>query len=251
MKENNSNEKAIREIAKQFLAKHHSKLIIDEFTGGNMKRRPDLTCITDEHIIMVEIKSDKDTFERLEHQILEYKRYSNHVYVFIDICHRDKLLKFKDNNYDVCWLVDFILFDNGRLLCPYTQKDYNQINEPRYIPIGIDFINLLWAEERRRLLYGFVGYNTTFSTFQESEALFYVYTLAELIQLSFEIVKNRWKHISKQDNRWCKGYKGGNPTSQIKHREYKQILFNDYLLSIGKKIKEPKNNLFTLKENIL
>jgi len=214
-----------------------------------MTRRPDLTCITDNHIIMVEIKSNKDTFLRLEHQILEYRRYSNHIYVVVDILHREKAQKFRENN-TASYCVDFIIFDNGSLLRLYEGIKEYTFKEPYYRPLNLDFVGLLWADERRNLLRNFLGFSSL-GNCKEFEALENVYTPKELVQLTFETFKNRWEHISSQDKRFCKNYKGGKPTSQIKHIEYKQILFNDYLLSIGKKIKEPKNSLFALKENIL
>ena len=219
-----SNEKLIREAAKEFLQERHGKdgcIIVDEFSGAGMHTRPDLMLINEEHIIMVEIKSDKDSLTRLETQIKDYNRFSSGVYVFLDIKHKTEFEKKFKNFY---WRCVVVYYDAGSLSGHYGEY----ISSLSIQKLQLDIFYLLWADERRHLLRPFKGFSKICNC-KDYEALFAIYTPKELIEYAHITLYERWKHISQQPKRWVKGYRGATPDYEIKHLDYKQVLFDEFI----------------------
>lgn len=217
-----SNEKQIREEAKKYLLEQFNGIIIDEFKGGDMITRPDLACINHEAIIMCEIKGNKDTLTRLENQVKDYFRVANVVILFLDIVHKDKYEKMKDKlpYHYLLW------FNNGII-----EKQYNFWIKP----FKIDIFHLLWAKEKTQLLKIFKGFSSI-GNCKYTEYIFAIYAPNEIIKYSFELFYERWLYISKQEQRFCKGYLGATLKSKIEYLEYKQILFDNF----KKELKEQK-----------
>ena len=89
-----SNERIIREDVKAYLKnKYPTSYIREEFTSNVLTTRNDVFCVSDKHVISVEIKSDKDNLKRLASQVIEYKTYSNLVIVVLDEAHKIKFLR--------------------------------------------------------------------------------------------------------------------------------------------------------------
>lgn len=85
-----SNEKEIREQVKTLLSELYQGSVIAEEFGVFLDSRNDVMAIDDENIVSVEIKSDKDTFVRLEKQLNTYNIFSTSIYVALDISHYEK-----------------------------------------------------------------------------------------------------------------------------------------------------------------
>ena len=67
-------DKDIREPLFDFLEDRHSKIrIIEEKTMG--KSRADVIMVLENEVVGIEIKSDADTYARLDRQVKDYDRY--------------------------------------------------------------------------------------------------------------------------------------------------------------------------------
>ena len=80
---NPSNEKDIREKSTALLKElHNIKFLENEYTHTSLPVRADIMAVShDKEVITLEIKSDKDTFVRLEKQLKEYMNFSHIVYI--------------------------------------------------------------------------------------------------------------------------------------------------------------------------
>lgn len=88
-----SNERDIRLLTKEYLSKKFKNCSIHEEFGVFLDSRNDVMGITWNDIISLEIKSNKDTFARLEKQLNTYSSFSTLVYVVLDIIHLEKYEK--------------------------------------------------------------------------------------------------------------------------------------------------------------
>lgn len=88
-----SNEKEIRIVTKEYIKNTHKDCSIHEEFGVFLDSRNDVMGISWEDIISFEIKSDKDTFARLENQLKTYNSFSTLVYVVLDVSHLEKYKK--------------------------------------------------------------------------------------------------------------------------------------------------------------
>lgn len=214
-----SNEFEIRNATKELLSQKFEGVIVDEFSGGSMRTRPDIVLIG-EYFIFVEIKSDKDTLTRLENQVVDYKRYCDEVLIVLDEKHKSAYEKkhWSMPSHDVAFYV------NGKIEFDPNHRDItNRIG--RYKNGRIDISYLLWAEERRQLLRPLGKIPNT----REFEALEYCYTPHELNKYAREIIVNRWDYLSKQEKRFNQGYQGGRLKSHIQHIEHKQMLLDEFI----------------------
>lgn len=79
-------DKDIREGLFNFLEDEHGKIrILEEKTMG--RSRADVVMITTEDIYGIEIKSDADTYVRLERQVKDYNRFFDKNYVVVGTSH--------------------------------------------------------------------------------------------------------------------------------------------------------------------
>ena len=134
---NPSNEKDIREKSTSLLKElHNIKFLENEYTHTSLPVRADIMAVShDKEVITVEIKSDKDTFIRLEKQLKEYMHFSHIVYIAIDISHLPKFLK-KFNTYS---------FETIGIMV-YEDDEVYVFRKP-HKRSSIDVTNLLWKDE--------------------------------------------------------------------------------------------------------
>ncbi|MFY4789530.1 sce7726 family protein [Aliarcobacter butzleri] len=107
-----SNEKDLKiEVYKWLLKKNKDAVIIPEYTVGN--RRADYISFDTKKIscTIVEIKSELDTFERLEAQLETYSKIANFVYLAIDKKQYEKLIS---KNIIVPGHIGLLIFDNSK-----------------------------------------------------------------------------------------------------------------------------------------
>jgi Holliday junction resolvase len=109
-----SNEKEIRELVRQYLFDTYADAKIRDEFSGNTNVRNDLFAVNKEDIVSVEIKSDKDSFIRLDKQLTGYLTFSNIVYLAIDKKHYKKYIqKFSEKVYFE--KVGLFIFDDGKI----------------------------------------------------------------------------------------------------------------------------------------
>lgn len=79
-------DKDIREGLFDFLEDEYGKIrIFEEKTMG--RSRADVVMITTQHIVGIEIKSDADTYARLQRQVKDYNRFYDMNYVVVGTSH--------------------------------------------------------------------------------------------------------------------------------------------------------------------
>lgn len=79
-------DKDIREGLFNFLEDEYGKIrIFEEKTMG--RSRADVVMITTQHIVGIEIKSDADTYARLQRQVKDYNRFYDMNYVVVGTSH--------------------------------------------------------------------------------------------------------------------------------------------------------------------
>jgi len=218
-----SNEKEIRNKLKKLISLEFPEANIkEEFSGGIMKTRPDLACFFQDNIAMIEIKSDKDTLIRLEKQVYDYSLYADNVIVVLDIVHKEKFNKLKENSPFLKHSYFKVLFyKNGKFYEGlYGDKLFKGFGNYQFVSscnniVFKDLYSLLWREEKKQL----VSFIRGRSKVSIDKIIKQVYTIGELDRLCKEIL---------YDRSFNKKYDGvGGKVKDIKFKDIKQIMFND------------------------
>jgi len=132
-----SNEAQLREAGEAFLQARYGQTvrIIHEFSQWNLGVRPDLYALSEAgELIAVEIKSDRDTLDRLYRQLDGYSRFSDHVYVALDERFLSKYLREFGNRFEHVG----ILLYTGEGLGLYKEPEPQHPDE---------LVKVLWASE--------------------------------------------------------------------------------------------------------
>lgn len=125
-----SNEKDLKiEVYKWLLKKNKDAVIVPEYTIGN--RRADYISFDTKKIncTIVEIKSELDTFERLEAQLDTYSKVANFVYLAIDKKQYEKLIS---KNIPIPNHVGLLIFDYSKKNKLQEIKKTNNIEHTDY-----------------------------------------------------------------------------------------------------------------------
>ncbi|MEV9477496.1 sce7726 family protein [Aliarcobacter butzleri] len=125
-----SNEKDLKiEVYKWLLKKEKDALIVPEYTIGN--RRADYISFDTKKIncTIVEIKSELDTFERLEAQLDTYSKVANFVYLAIDKKQYEKLIS---KNISIPTHIGLLIFDYSKKNKLQEIKKANNIKHTDY-----------------------------------------------------------------------------------------------------------------------
>lgn len=183
-----SNELLIRDKTKEYLESNYKMTHLqDEFTHTELNVRADLFGTTEDNkVITVEIKSDKDTFVRLEKQLDNYIKISHLVYVALDVEHIDKFLnKFHQYKYDS---IGILFLENGKLHKYREARAKNDIYAQ----------NLLWKDEYASF-FRFWNCNkiNKMASHTIKELIYRVFTVQEYKYLSELIFVNRYNHKNK------------------------------------------------------
>lgn len=94
-----SNELEIRKACKSFFEEEYNVELQDEFGQQVIPVRPDLFGAYKKTLFAIEIKSDKDSFARIERQLLGYQHFSNSIWIALDDSHVDRFIKkYGDNS---------------------------------------------------------------------------------------------------------------------------------------------------------
>lgn len=179
---NPSNEKDIREKSTVLLKElHNVKFLENEYTHTSLPVRADIMAVShDKEVITLEIKSDKDTFVRLEKQLKEYMNFSHIVYIAIDISHLPKFLK-KFNTYS---------FDTIGIMV-YEDNEVYVFREP-YKRSKIDATKLLWKMEYLQFLEKFPINTKNLSIDRAVKIIKSTFTVYEFETIAEQIFINRY-----------------------------------------------------------
>lgn len=219
-----SNEKEIRELVKSMISKEFpDSFTFDEFTGGSLRTRPDLVTFMPNDIIFIEIKSDKDTLDRLEGQVADYSLYADFVYVFLDEVHHKKWwAKNKDkHNREHTYF-----FKDGKLY--YANETLNQevagfayYDYPRHKTYILSF---LWKAER----YCFTGFlKGRTKILNETLVIEHLYTPKEIVDISHHVLYDRAKNRANSETKKLLTYEHGLYNLEIPYKKHRQELFNN------------------------
>lgn len=177
-----SNELEIRAAVRKWFDKKHKTLELqDEFTQWSIPVRPDLFGATKKKIISIEIKSDKDSFARMDRQLLGYINFSSSIYVALDSAHVNKFMKNYGGNgrFDH---VGILSYENDKLTLERSARD-----------LGIPLLyKYLWSQE----LYNFFGLLRGRSKISKdqrslSELIENIFTYREVSEISQKIFLSR------------------------------------------------------------
>jgi len=141
---NNIGEQEIRLALKKRMQKKNNYLK-DEFTTMRLRTRADMVSFSNKKIDVYEIKSDKDSFTRLEKQIQEYRDYADTITIVIG---EKKLSAFNKNHVEKYPDIGILVYKDGKL---------KEIRKPKELkPKKI--ISLLWKKELyQKLFAGYIG----------------------------------------------------------------------------------------------
>lgn len=179
---NPSNEKDIREKSTNLLKELYDiKFLENEYTHTSLPVRADILAVSNnKEVITLEIKSDKDTFVRLEKQLKEYMNFSHIVYIALDISHLPKFLK-KFNTYS---------FDTIGIMV-YEDNEIYVFREP-YKSSSIDVTALLWKDEYFQFLRPFSVNKSKFNLTGIMRIIKNTFTVNEFESISEQIFINRY-----------------------------------------------------------
>lgn len=187
-----SNESDIKiEVYKWLLKKNKDAVIIPEYSIGN--RRADYISFDTKKIntTIVEIKSELDTFDRLEAQLKTYTSIANTVYLAIDIKQYEKL-KTKDILLPIH--VGVLIYDNNKSkkLFQFKKASINTFIQEQ------PFIQFLSYNDINNAFSGF-KYSSKFTKEQKEEIIDKYVSKKIHNKFSYDILCNR--HIIESDKR--------------------------------------------------
>lgn len=187
-----SNELDIKiEVYKWLLKKNKDAVIIPEYSIGN--RRADYISLDTKKIntTIIEIKSELDTFDRLEAQLKTYTSIANTVYLAIDIKQYEKL---KNKNIELPAHIGVLIYDNNKSKKLIEFKKASKNNDIQEHP----FIQFLSYNDINNAFSGF-KYSSKFSKEQKEEIIDKFINKKIHNQFSYDILCNR--HIIESDKR--------------------------------------------------
>lgn len=186
-----SNEKDLKiEVYKWLLKKNKDAVIIPEYTVGN--RRADYISFDTKKIscTIVEIKSELDTFERLEAQLDTYSKVANFVYLAIDKKQYEKLIS---KNIHVPNHVGLLIFDYSKKNKLQEIKKTNNIEHTDY-----PFIQFLSYSDINNSFTSF-KYSSKLSKEQKEKFIEQSINKEIINRFAYDILCNR--HIIESDKR--------------------------------------------------
>lgn len=222
--ENKSNEKEIRELVKSMISKQFTdSFTFDEFSGGGLITRPDLATFLPNAIFFSEIKSNRDTLDRLDSQISDYSLYADVVYIILDEIHHKKWLSKFKNKISKGYTY---FYKDGNLYLPNDILD-TKVQEFKYYPYPrnkTNILSFLWKNER----YSFTGFlKGRTKILSEVLVIEYLYTPKEISDISHYILYDRAKNREKSKNGKLLTYDYGCYTKEIPYKDHRQMLFDN------------------------
>lgn len=224
-----SNEKIIRQIVKdKFNSQFPESYTFDEFAGGTLTTRPDLATFLPDSIIFTEIKSDKDSLVRLDSQIRNYKAHANHVYVILDQVHHKKWVQINKNmGYEAYCNTYF--YKDGKFYYPSydgspIDREVKDFVYHHYRNTPISILEYLWKSELHNFFHFIKGRS---KIIDETAVVKSIYIHNEIIDMCHEIIYDRVKTSAELGSDKILYSDCKQARFDVKHREHKQMLFNE------------------------
>lgn len=206
-----SNEKRIRELSKLYLHNAYNDITVKDEFGTFLNARTDLIGLNEKHIITVEIKSDCDTFARLENQLDTYKTISTGVYVALDKSHYKKFKEKFLKDIDKYAHVGILIYDGN--------TDILELKRPIKHYYEYPFLYKMLTSNELTQFFMYFKRKSLIPKDEKTSSIIIenIFTYREIFNISKEIFLNRFT-----------GYCGFNK-KLIKEINYKQELFNNWL----------------------
>ena len=187
---NKGAENAIRDVLNTHIANIYPDGIRhDEYTTMNSNSRADSVVFNKNSIHVYEIKSDKDSFTRLESQIEDYKKYADRITLVMDIKKRSAFIKNHAHKYKDIEVL-FYYGPNLKLERASRGKKLNPTSDKFF---------LLWKSELYGQLFWFINRTSTLSRFSLSCLASHLFTKKQAHDIVNEVIYNRHKKsIGKQ-----------------------------------------------------
>lgn len=181
---NKSGEEAIREVLNTHISNIYPLGVRhDEYTTSFINSRADSVVFNKKSIHVYEIKSEKDSFTRLESQIEDYKKYADRITIVMDIKKRSAFIKnhaHKYNGVEVLFFygsgIELERAARGKKLNPTTDK-----------------FGLLWKNELYEQVVWFISKTSTLSQYNLSNLASYIFTKKQAHEIAKEILYTRHK----------------------------------------------------------
>lgn len=181
---NKSGEEAIREVLNAHIDDIYPNGVRhDEYTTMDAKSRADSVVFNKDFIHVYEIKSEKDSFTRLEAQIEDYRKYADRITIVMDIKKQSAFIKNHAHKYQGIEILFYYGSGNklerasrGKKLNPTTDK-----------------FGLLWKNELYEQVVWFINKTSTLSRYRLEELASYIFTKKQAHDIANEILYTRHK----------------------------------------------------------
>ena len=180
-----SNEMDIKiEVYKWLLNRNKDAVIIPEYSIGN--RRADYISFNTQKIdvTIVEIKSELDTFDRLDAQLEKYSLIANNVYLAIDKKQYEKL---NTKKITIPQHIGILIFDNKKI---NKLKEIKKATKNTLI-LEYPFINSLSYDDTNNAFMGF-KYSTKFTKERKEDIMKKFIKKTIINKFSYDILCNRY-----------------------------------------------------------
>lgn len=233
-----SNEMDVKiEVYKWLLKKNKDGVIIPEYSIGN--RRADYISFDTKKIdvTIIEIKSELDTFDRLEAQLQQYSSIANNIYIALDIKQYKKL---SIKNIIIPPHVGVFIYNNS------SKRKLEEIKKPSKNPLIKEqpFVDFLSYNDINSAFTGF-KYSSKFTKEQKQELMNKYIKQDILNSFSYDILCNRY--IIESDKRKDLFYQNEFLLSASSSKELKINRFDvagKYTITLSSYIKD-KSMLYT------
>lgn len=224
------------EVYKWLLKKNKDAVIIPEYSIGN--RRADYISFDTKKIdvTIVEIKSELDTFDRLEAQLQQYSSIANNIYLALDIKQYEKLTT---KNIIIPSYVGILIYNNS------NKRKLEETKKTLKNPFikELPFIDFLSYNDINSAFTGF-KYSSKFTKEQKQELMNKNIKQDILNSFSYDILCNR--HIIESDKRKDLFYQNELLLSVSSSKELKINRFDvtgKYAITLSSYVKD-KNMLY-------
>lgn len=152
----------------------------DEFTTAGLKSRADTVIFSNKEIHVFEIKSEKDSFARLQQQVDDYKKYADKITL---VLHVDKLSAFMKNHSHFLEDIGLLVYENGEL---------KQNSKSKKLKPTKSRIDLLWRAELKNITKGVKGISKYTNISDLTSLISKSFSAKEVEKMSKNILFNRF-----------------------------------------------------------
>lgn len=182
---NKSGEEAIREVLNIHIASIYPLGVRhDEYTTSCINSRADSVVFNKNSIHVYEIKSEKDSFTRLESQIEDYKKYADRITIVMDIKKKKAFIKNHAHKYKGIE----ILFYYGSSL------NLERASRGKKLNPTTDKFGLLWKNELYEQVVWFISKTSTLSQLNLSNLASHIFTKKQAHEIVNEVLYTRYKN---------------------------------------------------------